>query len=128
MTDPQDDLAALMEKLAQPGPLEGPYLRGVAARMRAPKPLYLLSVDDPDDRSVVLIVRAGRDGVQRATIALPEFHELPDGWDGPHEMHVAVPLADSYADAYGYHAIAIDIESSQLWDDAWGKLEGRDGL
>ena len=35
-----------------------------------------------------------------------------------YEMHVAVPLADDYAHVYGYRGIAIDIESSQLWDPA----------
>lgn len=35
---------------------------------------------------------------------------------------IAISLADSYAEAYGYHAIAVDIESSQLWDEAWGAL------
>ena len=54
----------------------------------------------------------------RATIVLPQWHELPDGWDGPHKMHVAIPLADDYAWQYGYRGIAIDIESSQLWDPA----------
>lgn len=93
MTDPEDDLAALMEKLARPGPLEREFLRGVVNRMRAPKPLYILNVDDPDERSIILIVGTSRDGITRATIALPEFHELPEGWDGPHEMHVAIPLA-----------------------------------
>ena len=59
----------------------------------------------------------------RATIVLPQWHELPDGWDGPHKMHVAIPLADDYAWQYGYRGIAIDIESSQLWDPAWGDLD-----
>lgn len=87
-----------------------------------PPPLYLLTVDTPDDRSIVLIVAQGRDGVWRATIALPEWHELPEGWDGPHTMDIAIGLANDYAEAFGYHAIAIDIDSSQLWDPAWGEL------
>ena len=66
---------------------------------------------------------APTDGVPRATISLPEWHELPKGWDGPHEMHIAVPLANDYAHEYGYHSIAIDIESSQLWDPVWGNLD-----
>ncbi|MDB5586205.1 MAG: hypothetical protein JWP26_1175 [Devosia sp.] len=37
-------------------------------------------------------------------------------------MDVAVPLADSYATAFGYYAIAIEIESSQLWRAEWGVL------
>lgn len=31
-------------------------------------------------------------------------------------------MADSYAEAYGHRAIAIDIESSQIWDASWGTL------
>ena len=65
----------------------------------------------------------GGDGVPRATIVLPKWHELPPGWDGPHSMDVAVPLADSYAHEFGYHAIAIDIDSSQLWQPEWGQLQ-----
>ena len=38
-------------------------------------------------------------------------------------MDVAVPLADSYAHEFGYHAIAIDIDSSQLWQPEWGQLQ-----
>ena len=38
-------------------------------------------------------------------------------------MYIAVPLAYDYAWEFGYHAIAIDIESSQMWDPAWGLLE-----
>src|SRR5690606_7693397 len=95
---------------------------GMANGMRAPKPLYILNVDEPDDRSIVLIVRTGGDGIPRATIATPQWHELEEGWDGPHDMAVAAPLADSYAEAFRYHAIAIDIESSQLWEEARGSL------
>lgn len=43
-------------------------------------------------------------------------------WDGPHDVADAVRLADDYADTYDYYGIAIDIESSQLWDPAWGTL------
>jgi hypothetical protein len=84
--------------------------------------MYLLTVDDPDERSIALIIRSGSDGIVRATIALPEWQEMPEGWDGPHTMGVAIGLADGYAHEYGYHGIAIDIESSQLWDPAWGVL------
>jgi hypothetical protein len=122
MTDPRDDLSDLMRRLGEPKPLAE---TGDAGPRRIPKPIYLLSVDNPDERAIVLIVRAGKDGVQRATIVLPEWQELPEGWDGPHEMEVAVPLADDYARQYGYHSIAIDIESSQMWDDTWGTLENR---
>ena len=118
MTDPLDELADLKRRLGKGAPA------GDADQpQRAPKPIYLLSVDEPCDRDIVLIVRTGVDGVVRATIALPEWQELPEGWDGPHEMHVAVPLADSYAHEYGYRAIAIDIESSQLWQPEWGDLQ-----
>ena len=118
MSDPNDDLARLVSRIAggmPAAPVE-------ATPRRIPKPVYLLSVDDPDATSIVLIVRTGPDGVPRATIALPKWHELPEGWDGPHEMHVAIALADDYAHEYGYSGIAIDIESSQLWDPAWGSL------
>jgi hypothetical protein len=84
--------------------------------------MYLLSVDTPDERSIVLVVARSGDGVWRATIALPRWHELPQGWDGPHDMPTAIRLANDYAANYGYHAIAIDIESSQLWDPTWGNL------
>lgn len=89
---------------------------------RVPKPIYVLSVDDPDDQSIVLVIRTGADGVIRAIIALPEWQELPEGSDGPHTMDIAVPLADSYAWEYGYRGIAVDIESSQLWQPEWGVL------
>lgn len=117
MTDPLDDIAALKGRLAA-----GPPAAAEAPRHRIPKPIYLLTLDDPDDRSIVIIIRTGRDGVTRATIVLPEWHELPEGWDGPHTMDIAVPLADDYAHEYGYRGIAIDIESSQIWDPAWGEL------
>ncbi|MET3901421.1 hypothetical protein ABIB57_005392 [Devosia sp. UYZn731] len=87
------------------------------------KPLYLLTVEGPGELTTVLVVRTGHDGVTRATIKLPDWQELPAGWDGPHEMSIAIPLADDYADWYGYTAIAIDIESSQLWDPAWGSFQ-----
>lgn len=43
--------------------------------------------------------------------------------DGPHNVGATITLAHDYADAYGYYGIAIDIESSQLWDPAWGDLQ-----
>src|SRR5690606_38585953 len=89
---------------------------------RIAKPIYRLSLEEPGDRSIVLIVRAGWDGIVRATIALPEWQEISEG-DGPHEMAIAVPLADDYAHEYGCNSIAIDIESSQLWQAEWGTLQ-----
>lgn len=71
----------------------------------------------------MLIVRTSADGIVRATIVLPRWRELQAGWDGPHTMDVAVPQADDYAHEYSYRAIAIDIESSQMWDPAWGVLD-----
>lgn len=115
MTDPLDDLASLKARLAAGPPAAAP-------ERELPPPMYLLTVDTPDERSIVLVVGLSNDGVWRATIALPEWHELLEGWDGPHAMDVAIGLANDYAHAYGYHAIAIDIESSQLWDPAWGDL------
>jgi hypothetical protein len=55
-------------------------------------------------------------------LRLPAWQKIKAGWDGPHSIAIAVSLADSYAEAYGYRTIAIDIESSQLWDTAWGTL------
>lgn len=121
--DAADDLHKLMRRLAEPGPFERETLRGFERRKRTPKPIYVLSVDDPDERSIILIVRQSRDGITRAMIAQPECQELPEGWDGPHTMNVAIPLADEYANEYGYRGIAIDIESSQLWAPAWGELQ-----
>jgi len=120
MTD-DDPIASLND-------LKGRLAAGIPAtkterQHRIAKPIYRLTLDDPDDRSIILIIRTGGDGIVRATISLPEWQEMPEGWDGPHEMHVAVPLADDYAHEYGYRGIAVDIESSQLWDPAWGELE-----
>lgn len=86
------------------------------------RPLYLLTVDEPDERSIVLVVRTDEAGLTRGELRLPAWHEIEPGWDGPHSIGIAISLADSYAEAYGYHAIAIDIESSQLWHPDWGKL------
>lgn len=118
MSDPADDIAALLRRLEA-----GPPSSSREMPRRIAKPIYLLSVDDPDDRAIVLIIRTSNDGVVRGMIALPQWYELPEMWDGPHDVAHAVRLADDYADAYGYHAIAIDIESSQLWDPAWGDLQ-----
>lgn len=118
MTDPLDDLAALKARLAGGMPDATPK----RPLPPPPPPMFLLSVDTPDERSIVLVVGQGGDGIWRATIALPQWHELPEGWDGPHEMDIAIGLANSYAASYGYHGIAIDIESSQLWDPSWGSL------
>lgn len=38
-------------------------------------------------------------------------------------MDVALPWANDYAHDYDYHAITIDIESSQLWDPVWSTPE-----
>ena len=79
------------------------------------RPLYLLTVDEPDERSLVLIVRTDDAGVTSGELRLPAWQEIEAGWDGPHSIGIAVSLADNYAEAYGYRAIAIDIESSQMW-------------
>lgn len=99
-------------------------IEALKARLAAGLPTVATerSLPPPDERSIVLVVGQGGDGVWRATISLPEWHELPAGWDGPHEMDVAIGLANGYAEAYGYYAIAIDIESSQLWQPEWGEL------
>jgi hypothetical protein len=36
---------------------------------------------------------------------------------------IGLPLVNDYAWEYGCHAIVIDIESSQIWDPAWGELQ-----
>ncbi|HEY8578167.1 MAG TPA: hypothetical protein VIL88_17715 [Devosia sp.] len=113
-----DDLTDLMARLAAGPPVD--YEPHQPARI--PKPIYNLSVDDPDERSIILIIRTGGDGIVRGMISLPQWYELPEMWDGPHLMADALRLADDYAWHYGYHGIAIDIESSQMWDPAWGQL------
>jgi hypothetical protein len=118
MSNPDDEIASLRARIATASPAE----YQVATPARVPKPIYNLAVDDPDDRSIILIIRSGKDGVVRGMIALPQWHEIPEMWDGPHAVIDAVRLADDYAWEYGYHGIAIDIESSQLWDPAWGEL------
>ncbi len=118
MIDPKSDLADLigrLEKGAEP-PSE-PLAR------QASKPTYILVVDDPDERSILLIIRTSADGVLRGTVVLPQWYEIPEMWDGPHTMDIALQLVDDYAHEYGYQAVAIDIESSQLWQAEWGVLE-----
>lgn len=118
MTDPRDELQKLQDRIALR------HLReGVAqSNRRVPKPIYVQNIDKPDSKAIVLVVRQDAYGGWTGKITLPQWHELPAGWDGPHGIDVAVKLADDYAQAYGYSAIAIDIESSQLWDAAWGDL------
>lgn len=118
MTRPLDDLAALKARLSAGDPDSGTE----RTLPPPPPPMYRLSDDTPDELSIVLVVGQSGDGVWRATIALPRWHELPQGWDGPHEMPVAIKLANDYAANCGYDAIATDIESSQLWQAEWGKL------
>lgn len=120
----RDTLAKLLARLEAGAPAD----RSEAPLPPSPPPLYLLSVDAPSDRDIVLVVGQSGDGVWRATISLPEWHELPEGWDGPHEMPLAISLANEYAANYGYHAIAVDIESSQLWDPSWGELVTQEPL
>lgn len=119
--DPAAEIAALQARLAKGPPTPAPE-----QPQRIPKPMYILSVDDPDERSIILIIRTNKDGVVRGMIALPQWYELPEMWDGPHEVADAVRLADDYAWNYGYHANAIDIESSQLWNPEWGELDKGD--
>lgn len=118
MTDCQDELSALMSRL-RAGPLANQPERELSP---PPPPMYILNVDTPDERSIVLIVEQTRDGDWMTTISLPKWHELEEGWDGPHEMPTAIRLANGYAEAYGYSSIAIDIPSSQLWQEEWGTL------
>jgi hypothetical protein len=115
-----DEIEALRARLAA-GP---PSDYQAEQPQRIPKPIYNLNMDDADldERSIILIIRTGKDGVVRAMISLPQWYEIAEMWDGPHDVADAIRLADDYADAYCYYGIAIDIESSQLWDPAWGKL------
>jgi hypothetical protein len=64
-------------------------------------------------------VRTGDAGVTSAELRLPARQQIEAGWDGRHSFGIAVGLADSYAEADGYRAIAIDIENSQ--EVAWGE-------
>lgn len=85
-------------------------------------PMLLLTVDAGPADALILVIRTNESGVAQGQIRMPEWQEIAAGFDGPHPMTIALRLATSYADAYGYQAILIDIESSQLWDDAWGQL------
>ena len=58
MTGISDDLARLISRIAAGRPTTAED----DSPVRAPKPIYLLAVDDPDDRSIVLIVRTGGRG------------------------------------------------------------------
>lgn len=118
MSEAFNDLADLMKRLEA-----GPPAAREDQPARIPKPIYNLSIDDPDEHSIILIIRTGGDGIVRGMVALPQWYELPEMWDGPHLVADAVRLADDYAWNYGYHGIAIDIVSSQLWDPAWGELD-----
>ena len=120
MNDPKDEITALQVRLAE----DPPANYGDEKPPRIPKAIYNLSIHDEElhERSIILIIRNGGDGVVRGMIALPQWYEIPKMWDGPHDVADAIRLADDYAHAYGYYGIAIDIESSQLWDPAWGNL------
>ncbi|WP_108398277.1 hypothetical protein [Devosia submarina] len=118
MSDSADDITALLKRLAA-----GPSPARLEQPKRIPKPISSLSIDDPDERSIILIIRTSGDGVIRGMISLPAWHELPEFWEGPYDVGDALKLADDYAWEYGYRGIAIDIESSQLWDPSWGVLE-----
>lgn len=117
--DEEAELPALRERIAK-----GPPPGWAELEMPPPPPpMYHLSVDTPDEKSIVLVVGQSGDGIWRAMISLPQWYEIPEMWEGPYEMDIAIPLVNSYAAEYGYHAIAIDIESSQLWQGEWGDLQ-----
>ena len=122
--DPTDELAGLVARLNAGRPADT-----VERELPPPPPpMYILNVDVPDERSIVLVVGQSADGEWMATIALLRWHELEEGWDGPHDMPTAIRLANGYAAAFGYHAIAINIKSSQLWQADWGELTKLHGL
>lgn len=56
-----------------------------------------------------------------ATAYIPDLITL-------HEMPTAIRLANEYAWNYGYYAIAIDLESSHLWQEEWGALTKLEAL
>lgn len=85
-------------------------------------PIFILSVDELPITAIGLIVRTDRQGTT-GEIRLPAWLEIPAMFDGPHRIQLALSLARDYAEAYGYRAILVDIESSQLWSEEWGRLE-----
>jgi hypothetical protein len=117
--DTDDELAALMQRIKAGPPLGYP----VDVPGRILKPFYVLDVDKPDPKCVILQIRTGKDGMQRGQLFLPDWNEIKATVDGTHEMDIAIALADDYAWEMGYYGISIDIESSQMWNPGWGKLE-----
>lgn len=67
--DTEAELAALKARLAA-----GPPPTETERPRRIPKPIYNLALDDGDldERSIILIIRTGGDGVVRGMIALPQ--------------------------------------------------------
>lgn len=90
---------------------------------RIPRPVYRLLVDELEPFALVVIIRTGEGGVTRGLVGVPQHGDLPEFHEGPFSVVKALRIADRWAYRYGYEEVHVDIESSQLWDKAWGELE-----
>lgn len=90
---------------------------------RVPRPSYVLRIDGVAPYSIVVVVQTGTDGVTLGTVSVPEHDDLPEFHEGPFPVQKALRIADRWAYRYGHEEVTVDIESSQLWDKAWGDLE-----
>ena len=105
--------------------------RGVPADWQPDEPLetrgrkvrFVLDMGVEIANQVVLIIRTSLDGVTRGVIAVPAYFDLPETEEGPYRIKEALKHAKHYALGYGTERVIVDIESSQLWDPKWGKLE-----
>lgn len=90
---------------------------------RVPRVPYVLLMDELLPFSLVVVIMTGSDGRPRAVVGVPQHHDLPEFHEGPFSVQKALRIADRWAYRYGFEEVVIDIESSQLWDPKWGKLE-----
>jgi hypothetical protein len=90
---------------------------------RVPRVPYVLLMDELLPFSLVVVIMTGSDGRTRAVVGVPEHHDLPEFHEGPFSVRKALRIADRWAHRNGFEEVVIDIESSQLWDPKWGKLE-----
>lgn len=87
------------------------------------KPVFIHTLDPTDDGAIILIIRTGKDGIQRGMIALPRLDfGGPEMSEGPYSAREAARLAKRYAKEYGFGRVVVDIEGSQLWKQNWGRL------
>ena len=104
--------------------------RGMPANWKPPEPEprripsanYVLLVDELLPYALVVVIRTGEDGVTRGVVGVPEHNDLPEFHEGPFPVRKALRVANRWAHRYGHEDVFIDIESSQLWDKAWGEL------